>query len=144
MPAVHPWGEPRHEPGSFHRGLTRSFEGGSSWGEEEALAIDPGGYIDMQQDGEERWLVRVRGRVQGIGYRDACVRRARALGITGWVRNRMDDSVELTLQGSPQQLADMRRWLRDGVPAARVDELVVTQLQPPFPRFDHFERLPTL
>ena len=31
----------------------------------------------------EGWLVRVSGRVQGVGYRDACVRRARALGITG-------------------------------------------------------------
>lgn len=92
----------------------------------------------------ESWLVRVHGRVQGIGYRDACVHRARALGLSGWVRNRIDRSVELSLQGSPAQLADMCRWLRDGMPAARVDELVVTQLQPPFPRFDHFERWPTL
>lgn len=92
----------------------------------------------------ESWLVRVRGRVQGVGYRDACVRRARVLGIAGWVRNRMDDSVEVMLQGSPQQLADMCNWLRDGVPAALVDDLEVTPMQPPFPRFDHFDRLPTL
>ncbi len=92
----------------------------------------------------ESWLVRVRGRVQGIGYREACVRRARVLGITGWVRNRMDDSVEAMLQGSPQQLADMCDWLRDGMPAALVDELEVTQVPLPFPRFDQFERLPTL
>ena len=92
----------------------------------------------------ESRLVRVRGRVQGIGYRDACIRRARALGITGWVRNRMDESVEVMLQGSPQQLAHMCRWLRDGMPAALVDKLEVTEVQPPFPRFDHFDRLPTL
>jgi acylphosphatase len=92
----------------------------------------------------ESWLVRVRGRVQGIGYRDACVRRARAAGVTGWVRNRGDDSVELMLQGSPAQLADMCRWLREGMPAALVDALDVTPLQPPFPRFDHFDRLATL
>ena len=97
------------------------------------------------QDGTmENWLVRVRGRVQGVGYRDACVRHAQALGVTGWVRNRVDESVEVMLQGSPQQLAHMRGWLRDGVPAARVDELAVTQVPPPLPRFDHFERLPTL
>ncbi|WP_332776202.1 acylphosphatase [Polaromonas sp.] len=89
-------------------------------------------------------MVRVRGRVQGIGYREACVHRAQALGITGWVRNRMDESVEAMLQGSPEQLADMCDWLRDGMPAALVDELDVTQVQPPFPRFDHFDRLPTL
>ncbi len=92
----------------------------------------------------ESRLARVRGRVQGVGYRDACVRRARALGITGWVRNRMDGSVEVMLQGSPQQLADMCSWLRDGMPAAAVDALEVTEIQPPLPRFDRFERLPTL
>ena len=92
----------------------------------------------------ESWLVRAQGRVQGIGYREACVRRARALGITGWVRNRMDESVEVMLQGSSEQLAQMCGWLRDGMPAAIVDKLDVTELPPPFPRFDHFDRLPTL
>jgi acylphosphatase len=92
----------------------------------------------------ENWLVRAYGRVQGIGYREACVRHARLLGVTGWVRNRMDESVEAMLQGSSEQLADMCNWLRDGMPAAIVDKLDITQLQPPFPRFDHFERLPTL
>ena len=92
----------------------------------------------------ESWLVRIRGRVQGIGYREACVGRARELGITGWVRNRMDDSVEALLQGSPRQLADMCSWLRDGMTWALVDELEDTPMQPPIPRFDRFERLPTL
>jgi acylphosphatase len=92
----------------------------------------------------ETWLVRAYGRVQGVGYRDACVRHARVLGITGWVRNRMDESVEAMLQGSSEQLADMCNWLRDGMPAAIVDKLDVTPHPPPFPRFDHFERLPTL
>jgi acylphosphatase len=92
----------------------------------------------------ENWLVRVTGRVQGIGYRHACIGRARAQGVTGWVRNRMDDSVEAMLQGSPQQLGDMCAWLRDGVPAALVDKLEVTVLQPPFQHFDHFDLLPTV
>jgi acylphosphatase len=92
----------------------------------------------------ETWLVRVSGRVQGVGYRFACIHRARALGITGWVRNRMDESVEAMLQGSPQKLADMCDWLREGVPAAMVDELEVTPVPPPFQRFDRFDRLPDL
>ena len=70
--------------------------------------------------------------------------RARALGITGWVRNRMDESVEVMLQGSSAQLAEMCNWLRDGMPAAMVDKLDVTAVQLPFARFDHFDRLPTL
>ncbi|NYH18800.1 acylphosphatase [Paraburkholderia bryophila] len=89
-------------------------------------------------------LVRIRGHVQGVGYREACVRRATALGVTGWVRNRMDGSVEAMLQGSPEQLADMCAWLSEGMSAALVDALEVTEVQPPFVRFDIFERLPTL
>jgi len=92
----------------------------------------------------ETRLVRVRGRVQGVGYREACVRHAMALGVTGWVRNRMDGSVEAMLQGSPGQLAEMCAWLSEGMAAALVDDLEVTEVQPPFPRFDHFERLATL
>jgi acylphosphatase len=92
----------------------------------------------------ESWLVRVRGLVQGVGFRDACAHHARAHGITGWVRNRADGSVELMLQGSPEQLAQMCHWLRVGVPAASVDDLDFTTVQPPPPRFDHFDRWPTL
>ena len=67
-------------------------------------------------------LVRVLGIVQGIGYREACVRRAHALGVTGWVSNRMDGSVEAMIQGSPEQLAEMEiAWLSEGMSAALVD-----------------------
>jgi acylphosphatase len=90
------------------------------------------------------WLVRVRGRVQGVGFREACIGRARAAGIGGWVRNRMDESVEVMLQGTPEQLAGMREWLSDGMPAALVEAVEVNELEPPFPRFDGFDRLPTL
>jgi acylphosphatase len=91
----------------------------------------------------ETWQVRAHGRVQGVGYRDACMRRARALGVTGWVRNRADGSVEAMVQGSPEQLGTLCDWLRDGVPAARVDRLEVAPAQPASTRFDRFERLPT-
>jgi len=101
--------------------------------------------VDSRDDSAARecWLVRVRGRVQGVGYRYACADRAQALGITGWVRNRRDGSVEAMLQGRPEALARMRSWLRDGVPGARVDDLEATQLPTPFPRCDQFERRPT-
>ena len=88
-------------------------------------------------------LVRAIGRVQGVGYRQACVRRARALGITGWVRNRLDGSVEAMLQGSPNQIAHMCDWLRTGVPGARVSSLEVKEVPRPFDRFAEFERWPT-
>jgi acylphosphatase len=98
----------------------------------------------LQGSALECRLVRVRGRVQGVGYRQACVEQAKALGVTGWVRNRMDESVEALLQGTPHQLDQMCDWLREDVPFALVNELEVTPVAPPFPRFDRFERLPTL
>ncbi|MBO9649185.1 MAG: acylphosphatase [Variovorax sp.] len=89
-------------------------------------------------------LIRVVGRVQGVGYRQACVRHARGLGITGWVRNRLDGSVEAVLQGSPNQIAHMCDWLRTGVPGARVSSLEVKDVPRPFDRFVDFERHPTV
>ena len=91
----------------------------------------------------ENWLLRVRGRVQGVGYRDACMRHARTVGIRGWVRNRADGSVEVTLQGSPDDVAAMTAWLRDGVPGALVTDMDATRVHPPFPHLDSFDRLPT-
>lgn len=88
-------------------------------------------------------LVRVCGRVQGVGYRHACVQQARALGITGWVRNRMDDSVEAMLQGTPEQLERMCDWMNNDMPAALVDSIEITDLPPPYPKFDRFEQRPT-
>jgi acylphosphatase len=88
-------------------------------------------------------LVRVRGRVQGIGYRYACIQQARVLGLTGWVRNRRDDSVEAMLQGTPEQLARMCEWMERDVPAALVEHIEVSEVAPPYQRFEQFEQLPT-
>lgn len=91
----------------------------------------------------ETRLVRVRGRVQGVGYRYSCVQQAHALGVTGWVRNRMDGSVEAMLQGAPAHLDRMCEWMRDDVPSALVDDMEITVIAPPFTRFDRFEQRPT-
>ncbi|KVN92522.1 acylphosphatase [Burkholderia ubonensis] len=94
--------------------------------------------------GLETRLVRVRGVVQGIGYREACVRHATRIGVTGWVRNRMDGSVEAMLQGSPKQLDEMCAWMSEGMPAALVDGIDVSEVRPPVARLEGFDRLPTL
>ena len=90
----------------------------------------------------ETWLARVRGRVQGVGYRESCVDAAISLNVTGWVRNRADGSVEAMLQGAPAQLAAMRDWLRHGPPMARVDGVEVT-IDAAAPTFERFERRPS-
>lgn len=91
----------------------------------------------------ECWNAHVRGRVQGVGYRDACIRQAEALGLTGWVRNRLDGSVETLLLGPRDRLAQMVDWLRRGPPAARVEDVDVTAATPPQPLLQGFERRPT-
>ncbi len=86
---------------------------------------------------------RVRGRVQGVGYRESCVQQATALGVTGWVRNRADGSVEAMLQGDADVVERMCAWLRRGPPMARVDGVELVELPSPAPRLERFERRST-
>ena len=97
-----------------------------------------------ENDDLQTRLVRVCGRVQGVGYRQACIKEAMAVGITGWVRNRMDGSVEAVLQGNLEQLERICDWLVDGVHGARVDRLEVKELAPPVARFDEFKLAATV
>ena len=63
---------------------------------------------------------RVRGRVQGVGFRQSCRVTARGLGLTGWVRNLSDGSVELMAQGEGDALDKLVAWLWAGPVAAEV------------------------
>jgi len=70
----------------------------------------------------ETYYVHVRGVVQGVGFRHATVRQAHALGVTGWVANLADGSVEAMLQGPANQIDRMLEWMRRGPPSARVTD----------------------
>lgn len=87
-------------------------------------------------------LVRVEGRVQGVGFREACVEQAVLLGLQGWVRNRLDGSVEVLAQGRPEAVARLVEWLHRGPPAARV-ERVEARPRPPEDLPGRFERRPS-
>ena len=88
--------------------------------------------------------IRVRGRVQGVGFRYALRREAERSGVRGWVRNRSDGSVEALVQGEAQAVARLVAWARRGPPAARVDELKESEAQPAFVRlYQGFEERPT-
>jgi acylphosphatase len=68
--------------------------------------------------------LQITGRVQGVGYRAAFQRRARQLGLSGWVRNRGDGSVEALVEGDAAALAQIEGWARRGPPGARVAAVV--------------------
>ncbi|CAB3747777.1 acylphosphatase [Paraburkholderia solisilvae] len=87
----------------------------------------------------ETYYARVRGVVQGVGFRLATVREAHALGIKGWVANLDDGSVEAVLQGSANQVDRMLTWLRHGPPAARVTE-VTSEERVTDKRYERFEQ----
>ncbi len=63
----------------------------------------------------------VRGRVQGVGYRAFVWRESARLGLTGWVRNRSDGSVEVLARGPEPLLGELHRLLERGPAWSRVD-----------------------
>jgi acylphosphatase len=69
--------------------------------------------------------IKVRGRVQGVGFRHATVEAARALGVAGWVRNLPDGTVEAFAQGASADVERFVAWCRHGPPLARVDGVEV-------------------
>ena len=68
----------------------------------------------------------VHGRVQGVYYRAFTSRHAVSLGLTGYVRNLPDNSVEICAEGERKQLERLLEQLKSGPPGARVDNLELT------------------
>ena len=77
----------------------------------------------------DRRIVRliVRGRVQGVGFRAFVEEEAAAWGLSGWVRNRRDGSVEAVASGSVAEVDALIDAVRLGPPASRVDTLDVEE-----------------
>lgn len=82
----------------------------------------------------------VGGRVQGVGYRHFLARNAAELGVTGWVRNRRDGSVEAMLCGSAEAVHALIERARRGPLHARVTACSVREA---IGRFSRFDTLPT-
>ena len=74
--------------------------------------------------------VRVYGRVQGVFFRQWAVNQARTLGVSGWVRNAADGTVEAHLAGELAAVDAMIAAMRQGPSQARVEDLTVEAVEP--------------
>lgn len=82
--------------------------------------------------------VAVKGRVQGVGFRWFVRERARALGLTGWVRNTQDGAVEVLAVGNDDALQRLRSLLRSGPSGARVSDIEDQEVPPTIAALDPF------
>ena len=82
----------------------------------------------------------IEGVVQGVGFRYAFQAQAVRLGLSGWVRNRRDGTVEAVVSGTPEAVEAMTAWAHAGPPSARVKRVEVSHTDA---SFTHFELRPT-
>ena len=89
----------------------------------------------------KRAHVVISGDVQGVGYRYTMLIVAREAGVSGWVRNRRDGTVEAEVEGTPEQVDEVLAWMAEGPPGSVVESATVTDADPTGAR--GFEVLPT-
>lgn len=77
-----------------------------------------------------RYRVLISGRVQGVAYRDSCRRMAEQHGVTGWVRNLPDGSVEAVFEGRTEDVHHLVEWSRHGPRFAEVTDVRVHAEEP--------------
>jgi acylphosphatase len=83
--------------------------------------------------------LRVRGVVQGVGFRYFTRRRARELGLVGRVRNLADGQVEIEVAGDVERVEQLKEAVRRGPDGAAVSGLDETELDGGVPAWDRFE-----
>ena len=77
-----------------------------------------------------RRRVIVHGRVQGVFFRDTARRMAQSRGVSGWVRNTSQGTVEAAFEGDPEAVESMIRWSHQGPRGAAVERVEVAEEEP--------------
>ena len=80
--------------------------------------------------------LRIHGLVQGVFFRETMRRQAEQLGVTGWVCNCFDMSVEAMVQGTPEALDAIIAWAHHGPESAQVERVEIDQGEGNFTRFE--------
>ncbi len=70
-----------------------------------------------------RLRLTIRGRVQGVWFREGTRQQAQRLGVNGWVKNCPDGSVEAVFEGRAELVRELEGWCSQGTPGARVIEV---------------------
>lgn len=86
----------------------------------------------------KRVNLKIYGRVQGVFFRDSVKRKAKGLGLTGWVKNEADRTVKIIAEGEEKNLKEFIDWCYNGPILARVDQVEV-EWQEGEGEFDGFE-----
>ena len=80
--------------------------------------------------------LRIHGLVQGVFFRETMRHQAEMLGVTGWVRNCFDMSVEAMVQGTPEALDAIIAWAHHGPETAQVERVDIDEGKGNFTRFE--------
>jgi acylphosphatase len=76
------------------------------------------------------YKIKVTGRVQGVGFRQSCLREARYRGIVGFVKNMPDGSVYIEAEGNMDQLGELINWCKHGPGYGSVEDIIVETGKP--------------
>ncbi|MBU0594090.1 MAG: acylphosphatase [Pseudomonadota bacterium] len=80
--------------------------------------------------------LRIHGRVQGVYFRESMCQKAAQLGVTGWVRNLRDGTLEATIQGTEEAVRHMLEWAKRGPEMAGVTDMEVTESSGSYAEFE--------
>ena len=90
--------------------------------------------------------LRIHGTVQGVWFRESMRLEAEQLGVTGWVRNRFEGSVEALVRGTPHAVEAIIEWCKSGPERAEVTRVEIAEAGEAASgneRFDSFLKFPT-
>lgn len=75
----------------------------------------------------KRYRVVVKGRVQGVWYRQSTLEEAKRLGLRGWVQNLANGDVEILVEGEEKTLGELVDWCKNGPPLAVVEDINIKE-----------------
>ena len=115
----------RRQPTKVNPGLSNRLGSGRFTGLQGRRTLVMTARMAVIASGTNRARVKIAGRVQGVYFRASACQEAQTLGITGWVRNCSDGSVELVAEGAREKLDQFIAWCHRGPAGARIADVSV-------------------